>query len=85
MPEQKLKNKKIDCYLLSNFIFIGIEAILFMPFISIYMLNQSFFYMLNEGYIGHAVEWNFNYYIMTFIISIVNSLIILIYSIVILR
>lgn len=43
MPEKKLKNKKIDCYLLSNFIFIGIEAILFMPFVSIYMLNEGFF------------------------------------------
>ena len=41
--------------------------------------------MLNEGYIGHEVEWNFNYYIITFIIAIVNSLVILIYSIVILR
>ena len=41
--------------------------------------------MLDEGYTGQAVEWNFNFYIITFIISIVNSLIILIYGIVILR
>ena len=85
MPEQKLKNKKIDCYLLSNFIFLGIEAILFMPFISIYILDNGFYHVLDEGYTGQAVEWNFNFYIITFIISIVNSLIILIYGIVILR
>lgn len=77
MSKKTKKSKKMDCYLLSNFIFIGIETIFFIPIISVLILT--------EDYTVTDVDWSFNYYITTFFITIIHFIIILIYSIMIIN